>query len=239
MVALRPTATRNMWVLIFLLSVLLFFAPSMAFAQEDDSTDPSDTPSPEASPLPEPAVAPEPFTPSLAASSRSFSISNSTATPAPTPAPASASNPAPAPSITTTPNPIFSTSDACVACQKEYYTVQNCSSHLPPTGVNLTMIVQLLPFYGCFCQNNYVEIDALQQCSTCFRSTRQLSYLRPQFYNVTNQGVKAFKMVCHETANGTRVSSKAGSGMWDHLMQSASLMVASTVLTVLLFFSRL
>ncbi|KAF8924315.1 hypothetical protein BGZ58_001927, partial [Dissophora ornata] len=116
----------------------------------------------------------------------------------------------------------------------EYYTIQNCSSHLPPAGVNLTMIVQLLPFYGCMCQNNYVEIDALQQCSNCFRSTGQQAFLSPRFYNVTNLGVKSFKKVCAATANGSRVPKSAGGSAWDALKSSGSWMVISIMVVVLL-----
>ncbi|KAF9112850.1 hypothetical protein BGX27_002683 [Mortierella sp. AM989] len=141
--------------------------------------------------------------------------------------------PAPIPS-SSLPNPIFTTSDACVACQKEYFSIHNCTSHLPPAGVNLTMIVQLLPFYGCFCQNNYVLIDALQQCSTCFRSTGQQAHLNTQFYNVTNQSVKAFKKVCVETANGSKVPTSGVDGMLDILMESGCWILISTLFVVLL-----
>ncbi|KAG0307300.1 hypothetical protein BGZ99_001485 [Dissophora globulifera] len=218
MVALQSkslmTAAR-LALLILLVTVLLSFVPSFTRAQ-------SDAPSPDS---PEPVVAQPPAN------------TNGTVT-SPPPANLPGSTPtrvAPATS-TPLPNPIFSTSDACVACQKEYYTIQNCSSHMPPPNVNLTMIVQLLPFYGCLCQNNKVEIDALQQCSTCFRSTGQLAYLNTHFYNVTNQEAKAYRKVCDETANGTRVPSSgaAGNVLHDWLARSGTWITLAGAAFVLL-----
>ncbi|KAK3812511.1 MAG: hypothetical protein JOS17DRAFT_762460 [Linnemannia elongata] len=113
------------------------------------------------------------------------------------------------------PNPIFSTSDACVACQKEFPTIRNCTALIPPATVNLTVITQVLPFYNCLCSNGNLgsEIEALQDCSNCFRSTGQKAFLRAEFYNVTNQNVKAMKQVCEETVGGTRVpTSSSGAG---------------------------
>jgi hypothetical protein len=58
-----------------------------------------------------------------------------------------------------------------------------------------------------------IEIDSLQQCSNCFRSTGQQAFLNFQFYNVTNQQVKAMKQVCEQTVGGTRVPSSDAGGM--------------------------
>ncbi|KAF9360769.1 hypothetical protein BGX34_007514 [Mortierella sp. NVP85] len=127
----------------------------------------------------------------------------------------------PAPSPTpVTPDPVFSTSDACVACKGKYATVRTCSSRIPVAG-NLTMISQVLPFYQCICADNGSAIDALQQCSICLRSTGQQVFLNRAFYNVTNQDVKAMKEVCEDTANGTKVPSSS-SGRWDMILSSAS-----------------
>ncbi|KAG0289219.1 hypothetical protein BGZ97_006521 [Linnemannia gamsii] len=126
------------------------------------------------------------------------------------------------------PNPIFSTSDACVACQKEFPTIRNCTAMLPPPSVNLTIISQILPFYKCICQNDSNgneggEIAALQQCSNCFRSTGQRAFLSDQFYNVTNQQLKAMKQVCDETEGGTRLpTSGAGTGTRGLILQTST-----------------
>ncbi|KAF9127266.1 hypothetical protein BGW39_005988 [Mortierella sp. 14UC] len=122
--------------------------------------------------------------------------------------------------VTQPPNPIFSTSDACIACQKEFPAIRNCSTLIPPATVNLTTIVQILPFYNCLCQkDNMAEIDSLQQCSNCFRSTGQQAFLNVQFYNVTNQQVKAMKQVCEQTVGGTRAPSSGAGGI---MLQSAA-----------------
>ncbi|KAK3818642.1 MAG: hypothetical protein J3Q66DRAFT_368717 [Benniella sp.] len=133
--------------------------------------------------------------------------------------------------VTELPNPIFTTSDACVTCQKKYITIKNCSTLLPPPRVNLTTMVQFLP---CICQNNDTEIEALQQCSICFRSTGQFAYLPLQLYNVSNQEVKALKKVCHETANGGKVPSSLGTGKWDAWILSARWMIVSTLFALAL-----
>ncbi|KAF9291385.1 hypothetical protein BGZ68_004246 [Mortierella alpina] len=147
-------------------------------------------------------------------------------TPTPTPIPSAT------PQTASLPNPIFSTSDACIACQKEYPFIKNCSVHIP-SAVNLTVIVQLLPFFSCMCQDQLVHIDGLQMCSACFRSTGQQVFLSPQFYNVSNQQAKALKQVCRETANGTKVPNAAGTGQWETLARSGCWMVVS-LLTVML-----
>ncbi|KAK3846748.1 MAG: hypothetical protein J3R72DRAFT_520104 [Linnemannia gamsii] len=127
-------------------------------------------------------------------------------TPIPPPSTTSPGTPITPGTVTPPPNPIFSTSDACIACQKEFPTIRKCTALIPPAAVNLTTIVQILPFYNCLCQkDNMVEIDSLQQCSNCFRSTGQQAFLNAQFYNVTNQQVKAMKQVCEQTVDGTRV----------------------------------
>ncbi|KAF8936057.1 hypothetical protein BGZ58_004652 [Dissophora ornata] len=102
-----------------------------------------------------------------------------------------------------------------------------------PTAGNLTMINQVLPFYQCICPNNGTEIDALQQCSICLRSTGQQAFLNRAFYNVTNQDVKAMKEVCLETAEGTMVPS-GSSGRWDMLISTASWGVVSAMMLALL-----
>ncbi|KAF9940918.1 hypothetical protein BGZ67_006338 [Mortierella alpina] len=138
-----------------------------------------------------------------------------------------------APQTPNLPNPIFSTSDACIACQKEYPFIKNCSLHIP-ASVNLTVIVQVLPFYNCMCQDKLVHIDGLQTCSACFRSTGQQVFLSPHFYNVSNQQAKALKQVCRETANGTTVPNAAGMGKWETLARSGCWMVVSLLVVVLL-----
>ncbi|KAF9964594.1 hypothetical protein BGZ70_006229 [Mortierella alpina] len=153
--------------------------------------------------------------------------------PVPVPVPAPTPTPSAAPQTPNLPNPIFSTSDACIACQKEYPFIKGCSVHIPP-AVNLTIIVQMLPFYNCMCQDELVHIDGLQTCSACFRSTGQQVFLSPQFYNVSNQQAKALKQVCRDTANGTKVPSAAGAGKWETLARSGCWMVVSLVVVMLL-----
>ncbi|KAF9179669.1 hypothetical protein BGZ51_006741 [Haplosporangium sp. Z 767] len=132
------------------------------------------------------------------------------------------------------PDPVFSSSESCQACQPTFPLIRNCSALIPSASVNLTMIVQMLPFYSCICRGDYQEIDKLQQCSNCLRSTGQQVFLNPHFYNVTNQHVKAMKQVCAETANGSKVPASAGNGAWDTLAQSSSWMALSAVIAVVL-----
>ncbi|KAG0288576.1 hypothetical protein BGZ96_007694 [Linnemannia gamsii] len=86
--------------------------------------------------------------------------------------------------------------------------------------------------------NEGVEIMALQQCSNCFRSTGQKAFLNDQFYNVTNQQVKAMKQVCEETKGGTRIpTSGAGAGIRDLIFQTSTgwcfvLAIASTMFLI-------
>ncbi|KAF9349524.1 hypothetical protein BGX26_012184 [Mortierella sp. AD094] len=214
MVVSRSKTYSIILMLVATLSLLLVFAPNIVLAQ-DDNTDTSVTPT-----ISSPTI--------VIATPTSIGIlgQGPFLPPSATPTPA-------------LPNPIFTSSDACVACQKEYFEIRNCSSHLPPVGVNLTMIVQLLPFYGCLCQNNYAMVDTLQQCSTCFRSTGQLAHVNPQFYNVTNQDVKAYKKVCVQTANGSKVPSSGVDRMLDILKKSGSWMILSTLMAILLPLSGL
>ncbi|KAF9163002.1 hypothetical protein BGX21_009412 [Mortierella sp. AD011] len=206
----RSKSYSVLLMLVATLSLLLVFAPNIVLAQDDDS-DTSDTPTISSSP-----------TTAIATPTSTGIMGQGTSVP-----PTATSTPV-------LPNPIFTSSDACVACQKEFFEIRNCSTHLPPTGVNLTMIVELLPFYGCLCQNNYVLIDALQQCSSCFRSTGQSAHLNPQFYNVTNQDVKAYKKVCTQTANGSKVPTSGVDRILDTLKKSGSWIILSTLIVILL-----
>ncbi|KAF9312105.1 hypothetical protein BG003_006624 [Podila horticola] len=191
--------------LMLLLALALIF--TLAHAQ--------DTPVP--SPSPDPVVPPEVTSPSPTVPSETPTIPSGTpTTPTATPAPKQ-------------PTPIFSTSDTCVACQRDYATIHNCTALIPPPTVNLTMISQVLPFYNCICPGN--GVDALQACSTCLRSTGQQSFLNPKHYNVTNQDTKALKQVCLETANGSKVPSMAG-GHWDMMVRSASWTIISALALV-------
>ncbi|KAF9916090.1 hypothetical protein BX616_004659 [Lobosporangium transversale] len=144
----------------------------------------------------------------------------------------SATVPAPTSSPTPfIPDPIFSTSDSCEACRPQFFAIRNCTTRIP-TGVNLTMIQQVLPFYQCICPNGGSQVDALQQCSICLRSTAQQSALNLIFYNVTNQDVKAMKQVCTETADGTKVPSGAAGFL--SFMPSATFTFASVAVLLLL-----
>lgn len=100
------------------------------------------------------------------------------------------------------------------------------------------MISQVLPFYQCICPNNGAIIDALQQCSICFRSTGQQVFLNRAFYNVTNQDVKAMNQVCLETDNGTKIPN-GSNGRWDMLMSSFSWGIISIGVMLLVPFGGL
>ncbi|KAF9928705.1 hypothetical protein FBU30_002176 [Linnemannia zychae] len=238
---------------LFCLIVSLCLFISFAHGQTDSELDQEDSPSP--SP---PLQSPEQLSPSSSPEKPELSLSPSitiTPTLSPTavapilpptqpnsPPPPALGTPAFSPTLGTTvsppPNPIFSTSDACVACQKEFPVIRNCSALIPPLTVNLTTIVQVLPFYSCLCQNNPVEIDALQQCSYCFRSTGQQAFLHSHFYNVTNQQVKAIKQVCEDTDGGSRVpSSQGGTGLRDTILQSIRWGFYVSLVSVLLVFA--
>ncbi|KAG0202749.1 hypothetical protein BGX33_009486 [Mortierella sp. NVP41] len=180
----------------------------LSVAAQEEVPEPEPEPSPEPQPSPEPPVV-EP-----------------SASPSPTFSPSSTVNPGvptatvPVPTANPTPNPVFSTSEDCVACKPNYNIVNMCVQRVPKS-VNLTMITQVLPFYQCVCPDNM--IDSLQRCSTCLRSTGQLNFLNPQLYNVTNQQVKAMKEVCATTQNGTQTPSSGATGSrWERLMASAS-----------------
>ncbi|KAF9389829.1 hypothetical protein CPB97_010559 [Podila verticillata] len=194
--------------LVLLLALALIF--TLAHAQETSPGEPAPTPTPD------PVVPSEVPTPTVPVATPSVPSGTPTTTPTSTPIP-------------NQPNPIFSTSDTCVACQRDYPTIRNCTALIPPPTVNLTMISQVLPFYNCICPNN--GPDALQACSTCLRSTGQQSFLNPKHYNVTNQDTKALKQICIDTANGSRVPSMAG-GHWDMMAKSASWTILSALALV-------
>ncbi|KAG0250519.1 hypothetical protein BG011_008276 [Mortierella polycephala] len=217
--------TRCLLLVLILTTILLSL--STVHGQESPTPSPEDPeepePEPEVEPEPEPEPSP-PFEDPIESPTPSFSPSPDL--PAPTPPPATPP--------TNQPDVVFSSSESCQACRPTFPTIRNCSALIPPASVKLTMIVQMLPFYSCICHDGYSEIDAIQQCSTCLRSTGQQSYMNPHFYNVTNQHVKAMKQACIETANGSKVPASAGNGVWDMLARSSSWMVLSAVIAVVL-----
>ncbi|KAG0347124.1 hypothetical protein BG004_008459 [Podila humilis] len=205
------------------LLVFIVFFLTFTHAQEEGEEEPIPSPSPEPPFVEEPTptfpspttdISPDPtFTPTFPTETPT----TPTVPPSTTPAP-----------IPNQPNPVFSTSDTCVTCQRNWGLVRNCTALIPPPTVNLTMISQVLPFFNCICPNN--GIDALQGCSTCFRSTGQQAFLNPKHYEVTNQDNKAFKQVCLDTENGSKVPSAAVSkyfgGVWGN---SVGLTILSVV----------
>ncbi|KAG0090860.1 hypothetical protein BGZ93_009116 [Podila epicladia] len=201
----------------FTLVLLLALAFIFTVTHAQDIPEPEE-PSP--SPSPDPVVPPEVTSPSPTVPSPTPSVSS---------VPSGAPTTPTATPIPNQPNPIFSTSDTCVACQRDYATVRNCTALIPPPTVNLTMITQVLPFYNCICPGN--GVDALQACSTCFRSTGQQAFLNPKHYNVSNQDNKALKQVCLDTENGSKVPSMAG-GHWDLMAKSASWTIISALALV-------
>ncbi|KAG9063814.1 hypothetical protein KI688_003926 [Linnemannia hyalina] len=222
MVSITSNTHRSPLLLLCILLLVACLFISVVHGQNDDSgsgsdldpslEEPEQNPSsPSTLPSPTPDQPPAAIPPPPPSTPPSTPATPPTTAPG-TPAPASSGTPgAPA----QPPNPIFSTSDACVACQKEFPTIRSCTALIPPPTVNLTVITQVLPFYNCLCNNGNLgsEIEALQDCSNCFRSTGQKAFLRGDFYNVTNQNVKAMKQVCEETVGGTRVpTSSSGTG---------------------------
>ncbi|KAF9436800.1 hypothetical protein BGZ76_002942 [Entomortierella beljakovae] len=194
-----PRRRTKLVLLILILTILLCI--SSVHAQEDpEPTEefPTSTPSPIEFPSPSSSPSPSP----IASEFPTVSIP-----------PATATGTAPAPTSTAVvPDPIFSQSTHCIACKAQYHAIKGCSARIPFSS-NLTLINQVLPFYQCVCPNDGALIDSLQQCSVCLRSSGQLAYLNPAFYEVTNQDVKSMKQVCNETQNGTLVPS-GSIGRW-------------------------
>ncbi|KAF9280163.1 hypothetical protein BGZ88_012354 [Linnemannia elongata] len=217
MVSILSNTRRSSLHLLFILLLVACLFTSVVYGQNDDSDSDSDLDSGPEELEQAPSSPPTPS--SLSPDQPPVTIPPPPSTPA-TPPSTAPGTPAPASPGTQgapvqPPNPIFSTSDACVACQKEFPAIRNCTALIPPATVNLTVITQVLPFYNCLCNsgNQGSEIEALQDCSNCFRSTGQKAFLRDVFYNVTNQNVKAMKQVCEETLGGTRVpTSSSGAG---------------------------
>ncbi|KAG0244586.1 hypothetical protein BGW41_007349 [Actinomortierella wolfii] len=173
-----------------LLALLLLLTPFIAMtvqAQDDPSDPPEEEPSP--SPIPSPTTDP---------------IDPTGAFPDPTASPT-----APPPTTTTTlpprPDPIFSNSDKCTECKPHWPAINNCLAYLPPTSVNLTVITAVLPFYSCICKDDYQHIEPIAACASCLRTTGQLAYLHPMFYDVKLSDMRAYTQVCMETKNGTTV----------------------------------
>ncbi|KAF9432885.1 hypothetical protein BGZ76_010182 [Entomortierella beljakovae] len=229
MLVTKSKTRRVIFTLFLTLSLLLLLTPNHVHAQDSDSEDigsnEDDTPMPN----------PSSSTNEVATSTTVATVGQQTFLPPGTPP----STPSGTPPTSGLPNPIFTSSDACIACQKEYPGIRNCTALLPPAGVNLTTIVQLLPFYGCFCGNDYHLIDSMQLCSTCFRSTGQSAHLHPQLYDVTNQGVKAFKKVCVETANGSKMPSSGANRILDIVLKSGSWMAILAILAITIPYSGL
>ncbi|KAF9420178.1 hypothetical protein BGZ94_009208 [Podila epigama] len=207
------------FLLLLLLACTLLFTFSAQAQDTPEPTDPEDPPEDIGLPTPTPSPSPSP----LPSTSPSPSPSVDPSTPTQAPAPAPAPNPH-------QPNPIFSSSDDCVTCERGWPTVRNCSALIPPPTVNLTLITQVLPFYNCICPGSGVVY--LHACSTCFRSTGQQSFLNPKHYIISNQDERAYTQVCLDTENGSKIPSSASS-LWDLTAKSASWSLLPTILTLL------
>ncbi|GJJ73118.1 hypothetical protein EMPS_05476 [Entomortierella parvispora] len=208
--------SRHSLLLLAILVTLLSLLTSSTVHAQDEPEPGESSPSPSFSPSAAPVV-PEP---SASVSAPPLVPSASVATPT---GPISTAKPTSKPL-----DPVFSTSDSCVACQSNYTLVSTCQSRIP-TGTNLTVINQVLPFYACICQDNGTLIDALHSCSLCFNSTGQQQFLNPVFRNnVSSQDVKAFKQVCLDTNNGAMIPNAAAS-----LLSHVSTLVWSAMLASL------
>ncbi|KAI1315594.1 hypothetical protein EDD11_000604 [Mortierella claussenii] len=207
---------------LLLVACLVLLLSSAVLAQSPSPQPSPEVTTPQPSPTPDPttvAPSPTPDVPSASPSQTDISPTATVIVPVPTSAP-----------TPTTPDPIFSSSASCVACKSEFPNIRNCSTRLPIAG-NLTMINQVLPFYQCICPGN--QIETLQQCSICLRSTGQQAFLNRAFYNVTNQDIKAMHQVCTETADGSKVPSSS-TGAWHLLLSSVGWSVLSGVMLLLL-----